>query len=140
MNNIEADWADDFNYSLENDVDSSALSLYNLFAVNEFKVAYLGGDKKKVDELLYAVGVDLDEGWCIVNKCHRPLGGKEVLNGGVLLYKERVDDEWIKGGYASIEAVIRSTKDCDTRAVMLEMQDGYMSTGKVLDRCKSLQS
>ena len=30
---------EDFNYSLENDVDSSSLSLYNLFTNKEFKIA-----------------------------------------------------------------------------------------------------
>lgn len=130
---------DDFNYSLENDVDSSSLSLYNLFTNKEFKIAYLAGDKKKVNELLHTVGVDLEQGWCIVDRLHRPLGSKVVVNGAVLLYKERTDDKWIKGGAASMEAVIRSTKDSDTRAVMLGMQEAYMSTGKVIDKCKSLE-
>lgn len=131
---------EDFNYSLENDVDSSSLSLYNLFTNKEFKIAYLAGDKKKVNELLHTVGVDLEQGWCVVDRLHRPLGSNEVVQGGVLLFKERIDDEWLKGGAASMEAVIRSTKDSDTRAVMMVMQDGYLSTGKVIDKCKSLQS
>ncbi len=136
---METDWTGDFNYELENDVDSSALSLYNLFDVNEFKVAYLTGDKKKVDELLYTVGVDLDEGWCVVNRLHRPLGSNEVVQGGVLLYKERVDPEWTKGEYVSMEALIRGTRDPSVRSEMMIMQDAYLSTGKVLDKCKSLQ-
>lgn len=117
-----SEWSEcDFNYSLENDIDSSALSMYNLFAIGEFKDAYLRADKKEVEELLYSIGVDLSYGWCIVDRLHRPLGYNEVVQGGVLLYKERVDDEWIKSGYASVEAVIRSTKDSDTRAVMMMM-------------------
>lgn len=136
---METDWAYDFNYSLENDVDSSSLSLYTLFAVEEFKTAYLAGDKKKVNELLHSVGVDTDEGWCIVTRLHRPTGSKEVLNGGVLLYKERTDDEWLKGVYCSMEALIRGTKDSSVRSEMMMMQDAYMSTGKVIDKCKSLQ-
>ena len=136
-----SEWSEcDFNYSLENDVDSSALSIYNLFAIGEFKDAYLRADKKEVEKLLHSVGVDLDEGWCVVSRLHRPLGSNEVVQGGVLLYKERVDSEWTKGEYVSMEAVIRSTKDSDTRAVMMVMQDGYLSTGKVIDKCKSLQS
>ena len=129
---------EDFNYSLENDVDSSSLSLYNLFTNKEFKIAYLAGDKKKVNELLHTVGVDLEQGWCIVDRLHRPLGSKEVVNGAVLLYKERTDDKWIKGGYASMEAVIRSTGDLDTRIEMMRMQDAYLGTGKFLDKCKGV--
>ena len=98
---------EDFNYSLENDVDSSSLSLYNLFTNKEFKIAYLAGDKEKVNELLHTVGVDLGQGWCIVDRMHRPLGSKVVVKGAVLLYKERTDDKWIKGGFASMEALLR---------------------------------
>lgn len=129
---------EDFNYSLENDVDSSSLSLYNLFTNKEFKIAYLAGDKKKVNELLHTVGVDLEQGWCIVDRLHRPLGSKVVVNGAVLLYKERTDDKWIKGGYASMEAVIRSTGDLDTRIEMMRMQDAYLGTGKLIDKCKGV--
>lgn len=129
---------EDFNYSLENDVDSSSLSLYNLFTNKEFKIAYLAGDKEKVNELLHTVGVDLEQGWCIVDRLHRPLGSKVVVNGAVLLYKERTDDTWIKGGYASMEAVIRSTGDLDTRIEMMRMQDAYLGTGKLIDKCKGV--
>lgn len=129
---------EDFNYSLENDVDSSSLSLYNLFTNKEFKIAYLAGDKKKVNELLHTVGVDLEQGWCIVDRLHRPLGSKVVVNGAVLLYKERTDDKWIKGGFASMEAVIRSTGDLDTRIEMMRMQDAYLGTGKLIDKCKGV--
>lgn len=129
---------EDFNYSLENDVDSSSLSLYNLFTNKEFKIAYLAGGKKKVNELLHTVGVDLEQGWCIVDRLHRPLGSKVVVNGAVLLYKERTDDKWIKGGYASMEAVIRSTGDLDTRIEMMRMQDAYLGTGKLIDKCKGV--
>ena len=129
---------EDFNYSLDNDVDSSSLSLYNLFTNKEFKIAYLAGDKKKVNELLHSVGVDLEQGWCIVDRVHRPLGSKVVVKGAVLLYKERTDDKWIKGGYASMEAVIRSTGDLDTRIEMMRMQDAYLGTGKLIDKCKGV--
>ena len=129
---------EDFNYSLENDVDSSSLSLYNLFTNKEFKITYLAGDKKKVNELLHTVGVDLEHGWCVVDRLHRPLGSKEVVNGAVLLYKERTDDKWIKGGFASMEAVIRSTADLDTRIEMMRMQDAYLGTGKLIDKCKGV--
>lgn len=129
---------EDFNYSLENDVDSSSLSLYNLFTNKEFKIAYLAGDKEKVNELLHTVGVDLEQGWCIVDRLHRPLGSKEVVNGAVLLYKERTDDKWIKGGFASMEAVIRSTGDLDTRIEMMRMQDAYLGTGKLIDEYKGV--
>ena len=128
------------NYELECDTNSSAISLHNLFSNKEFKDAYLSEDKEKVEELLHSIGVDLSYGWCIVDRLHRPLGSNDVVQGGVLLYKERIDDEWIKSGYASMEALIRATKDPSVRSEMMIMQDAYMTTGKVLDKCKSLQS
>ena len=128
------------NYELECDTNSSAISLHNLFSNKEFKDAYLSEDKEKIEKLLYSIGVDLSYGWCIVDRLHRPLGYNEVVQGGVMLYMERVDDEWLKGGYCSMEALIRGTKDSSVRSEMMTMQDAYMSTGKVIDKCKSLQS
>lgn len=127
------------NYELECDTNSSAISLHNLFSNKEFKDAYLSEDKEKVEELLHSIGVDLSYGWCIVDRLHRPLGSNEVVKGGVLLYMERVDDEWLRGGCASMEALIRGTKDSSVRSEMMQMQDAYLSTGKVIDKCKSLQ-
>ena len=51
------------NYDLECDTNSSAISLHNLFSNKEFKDAYLSEDKKKIEKLLYSIGVDLSYGW-----------------------------------------------------------------------------
>lgn len=124
------------NYDLECDTNSSAISLHNLFSNKEFKAAYLSEDKEKVEKLLYSIGVDLEYGWCIVDRLHRPLGSNEVVQGGVMLYMERVDDEWLRGGCASMEALIRGTKDPSVRSEMLSMQDTYINTEYMIEKIK----
>lgn len=121
------------NENLETDPNSTAISLHDLFTNKEFRNAYLGLDTKKVDELLFSIGVDPDGGFQIVERLHRPLTGGGVINGSMVLYIERTDKEWINSGYASMDAVIRSTGDRDTKEVMRTMQDAYLSTEKVIE-------
>lgn len=130
-NNMEVEVS--FNLEKENDVDSSVLSLYDLLLQKEFNLAMREGDYEKVDELLYSVGVDVEKGYQVVDRLHRPLSTKQVVNGSVVIYTERTDKEWIRGGAASMDAVIASVKDPSVRAEMRSMQDAYMTTGKFLD-------
>lgn len=122
-----------FNTDVESDTNTTSLSLYDLLAQPEFKKAMMEGDDKRVDELLYSVGVDLEKGYQVVDRLHRPLGTNQVVSGSVVVYSERLDEEWIASGCASMDAIINSTKDSSVRAEMRSMQDAYMTTGKFID-------
>lgn len=119
------------NEELEESTNSSALSMYDLFSCAEFKNAHHSEDWEEVGKLLFSVGVDLSKGLYIVNRLHRPLCQIEIVFGGVLLYIERLDAEWIKSGAASMEAVVKSTGDYTVRADIMKMQDAYMTLEKV---------
>lgn len=121
-----------FNLEKEKDSNTSSLSLYDLLAQKEFNLAMREGDDKRIDELLYSVGVDVSLGYQVVERLHRPLSTKQVVNGSVVIYTERTDKEWIGSGAASMEAIIASVKDSSVRAEMRAMQDAYMSTGKLI--------
>lgn len=121
-----------FNLEKEKDSNTSSLSLYDLLAQKEFNLAMREGDDKRIDELLYSVGVDVSLGYQVVERLHRPLSTKQVVNGSMVIYTERTDKEWIGSGAASMEAIIASVKDSSVRAEMRSMQDAYMSTGKLI--------
>ena len=121
-----------FNLEKEKDSNTSSLSLYDLLAQKEFNLAMREGDNKRIDELLYSVGVDVSLGYQVVERLHRPLSTKQVVNGSMVIYTERTDKEWIGSGAASMEAIIASVKDSSVRAEMRAMQDAYMSTGKLI--------
>lgn len=121
-----------FNLEKEKDSNTSSLSLYDLLAQKEFNLAMREGDDKRIDELLYSVGVDVSLGYQVVERLHRPLSTKQVVNGSMVIYTERTDKEWIGSGAASMDAIIASVKDSSVRAEMRAMQDAYMSTGKLI--------
>ena len=121
-----------FDLEKEKDSNTAALSLYDLLLQKEFNLAMREGDDERIDELLYSVGVDVSLGYQVVERLHRPLSTKQVVNGSVVIYTERIDSEWIRGGAASMEAIIASVKDSSVRAEMRSMQDAYMSTGKLI--------
>lgn len=121
-----------FDLEKEKDAGSSVLSLYDLLAQKEFNLAMREGDDKRIDELLYSVGVDVSLGYQVVERLHRPLSTKQVVNGSMVIYTERTDKEWIGSGAASMDAIIASVKDSSVRAEMRAMQDAYMSTGKLI--------
>ena len=122
-----------FNLEKEKDSNTSSLSLYDLLAQKEFNLAMREGDDKRIDELLYSVGVDVSLGYQVVERLHRPLSTKQVVNGSMVIYTERTDKEWIGSGAASMEAIIASVRDSSVRAEMRAMQDAYMSTGKLIN-------
>lgn len=86
------------------------LSLSDLLEVEGFAEAYGANDKKKMKEILWNCGMDttqeVEEMFCE----HRNLQNQVVK---CLRYSgyERTDKEWIKSGYATLEAIIASSKD-----------------------------
>lgn len=124
------------NKSLVEREDTSTISLTDLMLNKEFAEKVESSGIEECGELLHSIGVDLEYGVDWINRLHRPLSSKEPRYGYMLLYKERLDKEWIKSGYASMEAIIASTEDLDTRRELNRMQDCYLTTGKVIDHCE----
>lgn len=103
---------------------SQVLSFFDLFLDPEFKKAYMNQDKKRVDELLFQVGVDVTKEYNVIERLHRPLSAKtnEPIKGAMLEYSPRQDKQWLKSGYASWDEQLDACED-----VTLKDQLGYIS-------------
>jgi hypothetical protein len=62
------------------------------------------------NKLLYKLGVDISMPIEVIECIHRNLSGK-VVEGKLWLAFERLDSEWCKSGFASLEAFIASSND-----------------------------
>jgi hypothetical protein len=89
----------------------ATLSYYDLMNQPEFKQAVKDNDKKRMDELLYSVGVNVSLGYETIICNHRPLGTNKEWHGPMICYTERTDKEWLRGGCASLTAHINSCTD-----------------------------
>lgn len=103
---------------------SQVLSFFDLFLDQEFKKAYMAQDKKRVDELLFVVGVDVTKEYHVIDRLHRPLSFKtnDIVKGPMLEYEQRVDKQWLSSPYATWEEKLEACED-----VTLKDQLGYIS-------------
>ena len=62
------------------------------------------------NQLLYKLGVDTSMSVEVIECQHRNLQGK-VVEGKLFMAFERLDREWCKSGFASLEAFIASSND-----------------------------
>lgn len=96
------------------------ISLSDLLEVPEFSEAFGANNQKKIKEILWKCGMDttqeVEEVFCE----HRNIR-KQIVK--CLRYSgyERTDKEWIKSGYATLEAVIASSKDPSLRQELRTM-------------------
>lgn len=60
-------------------------------------------DEKTLSLALFSSGMDIKKGYTYEVCEHRPLSQNQPVFGGVYIGNERVDDEWLRSGNASIE-------------------------------------
>lgn len=125
------------NEDLEDNSNTSIISFHDLLLCREFKEAHEREDVETVERLLYSVGVDLTWGYYPVSRLHRPLSSSKVVFGVVLIYIERLDEEWLASGAASMNAHIKATKDTTIKAEMMYMQDAYLGLDKIKNICRN---
>ena len=97
-----------------------ALSFYDLMQYPPFKVAVVNEDKELMEKILWEAGMDLEQGYELVSILHRPSTTKQAWMGLRVEGFERGDDDYIKNGKPSMDAIIASCKDPSKR-VMLKM-------------------
>lgn len=97
------------------------LSLSDLVLVDGFKTAFDLEDKEAIEAILHQNGMDVSAGYRTEVKLHRNLQNK-VVKCGMYIGFERLDDEWIKSGAASMEAIIASSKDDNLRFTLRKMK------------------
>jgi len=84
--------------------------------VEGFKECVEVGDKEKFEEFLYALGMDVSQGYDVVSVEHRPYKDKPFKWFGPRVEGfERTDQVYLKSGAASLEAHIGACPDASKR-------------------------
>lgn len=96
------------------------LSISDLIHVDGFKEVFAAADMDAVAQFLYDNGMDIEQDYELVRSTHRNLRN-QVVNGERFEGFERLDDEWIKSGYASLAARIAATEDDNLRHTLRAM-------------------
>lgn len=97
-----------------------AVSFSDLMRDPDVKQAIESGNEVVFKEQLYLLGFDTSAPYEFVQSLHRNAQNK-VVNDLRVEGWERLDDAWIKSGYASDEAIIASAKDPNLRRTLREM-------------------
>lgn len=117
---------------------SRILSFEDLFLVPEIKQMVLEGREEDFAKAIYELGVDtnyvVETDVCF----HRTLQGK-VVYGLRLVGTERIDEEWMKSGYASEEARKRVIAKYDLELLkdIEEMSIEGSTMGALIDHLES---
>lgn len=77
-------------------------------------------DEKTLSLALFSSGMDIKKGYSYCVGEHRPLSQNQVVCSGFYEGFERVDDEWLRSGNASIEVQIE-TADPALRAELKDI-------------------
>ncbi len=90
------------------------LSVSDLIHVDGFKEVFAAGDIEAVKKFLYHNGMNTEKEFELVRSTHRNLRN-QVVNGERFEGQERLDEQWIKSGCASLEAQIEAVEDDNLR-------------------------
>jgi len=97
-----------------------ALSFYDLLMVDDFKEAMDTDNKKILEAILYANGMDIYLGYEFIACKHRTIN-KIEYDGIRVQGFERLDKEWLGTGAASREAEIEAVSDIHLRHELRKM-------------------
>jgi hypothetical protein len=97
-----------------------SLSFHDLSLVSGFTEALKCGNTKVFEEILKNNGMDISDGYEIVDCQHRTLTGR-VWNGPRVEAKERIDAAWLATGCASRLAQIEAIDDPHLRHTLRKM-------------------
>lgn len=117
---------------------SMILSFEDLFSVPELKAMVTEGRDEDFSKAIYALGVDtayvVETDVCY----HRTLRGK-VVYGLRLVGTERIDEEWMKSGYASEDARKRVVAQYDLELLkdIEQMSIEGSTMGALIDHLES---
>ena len=114
-----------------------AVSLFDLCSVKESKDILLSKDKDKLEGLLHSIGFDIEFGYDLTAPVlHRPAATNKVWMGRRFEGIERSDDEWLKSGHASQEAIVQYTKDHTLRSDLIYMSQRPRNTQAAMEYVK----
>ena len=86
--------------------------MFDLLKLPDFKLAVKLEDKETVERILWNLGVDTKQDWEFEECIHRPLTNNNRAWEGLRVHGlERTDKEYLRSGYASLEAIAHSSSD-----------------------------
>lgn len=117
-----------------------ALSFHDLMLIDGFKDAVDSQNKKVFDIILYDNGIDTSIGYDIVACTHRVLPRRgesegKLYTGFRVEGEERIDEDWLNSGCASLEAKIAGCKDPELRKELRKMS--YQGATSIESQYKS---
>lgn len=127
------------NEKLERDESfpSKALSFYVLMQYPPFKKAIDTSNQKEFEKIIYEAGIDVKHGYEIVSCEHRPNPDKPfVWHGPRVEGYERLDEDYIKSGIASWEAILE-TCDKELRIDLKTMGRESNNIQDIKNHCKN---
>lgn len=96
-------------------------SCTDLQKVLGFEINPENTNKEDLDKLLWNLGMDVEKGYEWNHCLHRALSTNIPQDGYRIEGYERLDPIWINSGYASLDAVIASSKDESLRFELRSM-------------------
>lgn len=98
------------------------ISFYLLMKDERAKKAIEENNEEEFKKVLFDWGIDVDDHYTIESLEHRPIPSEPtVFNGPIVMGSERLDDAWLKSGYASWEARLESIQDAALRTELKVM-------------------
>lgn len=87
------------------------LSFKDLEQVVGFKSAKETNNKAEFERILFENGADITKSYKIEQCLHRPRTSNIAYEGLRVVFQERLDQDWIKGKGASLDAIVESHGD-----------------------------
>ncbi len=115
-------------------MNTQVWSMIDLMSQPEFKAAVVANDTKKMNELLFEVGVDTNYDWEIITRLHKPLtypNSSDPINGPMIQYTQRKDKAWEK--YMTTEELIDNNDDVFMKAELMSMNRQSNFSGDLID-------
>lgn len=100
-----------------------AISCWDLMCYEESKEALMGNDEEKIKQILFSLGMDVEQPYDLESCHHRPLLKEDnsPWYGPRFVGVERQDEEYLKSGYASWEAKVAASNDPHLRKELRRM-------------------
>jgi len=108
----------------------------NISATDVEAVEGYDGTSVSRNAILFRLGCDVTKGVDEMVCSHRNLRGQFIEGGVLYLRQERLDDPWLRGGFASLDAKICATRDPSQRKVLREMSREGFATIEEGMQCK----
>lgn len=104
------------------DSPTTYLSFVDMALVDGFLDCLKNKDKDAFEAIMYKHGANIHKPYYVVHCKHRSRISNAIYDNYVLRAEERLDNEWLKHGAATLDAWVASTDDASMRSDMERMR------------------